>query len=667
MRSQSREPPTLPLSGPDQRRWLTLAVGLAAAGASVLHLARWVAGTPDPVETAVFLLSLGYLGLAPRLPVAAGAATVLTLVAQQLYSLAISEAGLRAPASLVLPLVVFGAALLRGVKAAWLAAAVLGLAAPVATLVGQASGGRGLPLEDIAYWVLLEVALFATAGLVTALFRTLAAYVERERAGALRVEELLAGAPDGMVATDASGVVLAFNGRAEEFFGLARGDVLGRPITSLPGWLWPEPGPLELDALGSAPELSVGDLTLEARVRRTRVDEEGRPLEWLYVLRDVTDRRRAEEDARRLKLQLEHAQRLEAVGQLAGGVAHDFNNLLTAVAGCAYVLKDSAEPTTRELADELEAATERGATLTRQLLTFARRDVVQARTVDVGKVLDGSRRLLGRLLGEQMHLELTFEPGCTVRLDEGQLEQVVWNLAANARDATGGAGRFSVRVARAGDRVVLEAEDDGAGMDAATQARAFEPFFSTKERSKGTGLGLSTVHGIVTQWAGTIAVTSAPGHGACFRIEWPFAEREDAPAQPSVSRPPVEAMRARLLLVEDDEHARRFMERLLRRHGYELSVASCAEEALAQTAAGFAPEVLVSDVIMPGMTGVELARRLREERPRLPVLLVSGYLEEVLERQGLDQTRDLLLKPFQPAEFIRRVREKVLEGRALLH
>jgi signal transduction histidine kinase len=375
-------------------------------------------------------------------------------------------------------------------------------------------------------------------------------------------------------------------------------------------------------------------------------------------------------ERRRLDDQLRHAQRLESVGQLAGGVAHDFNNLLTAVAGNAAVLAEHADPEVRELAAEIREAQERGSGLTRQLLAFARREARVEERLDAAEVAGGVRRLAERLLGARHRLVVEASGPAHVRVDRGQLEQVLLNLVANARDALPDPGDVMVRVqplelaaARslgselaAARQVLLEVRDQGVGMTPEVRARIFEPFFTTKPRGQGTGLGLSTVHGIVAQSGGHVAVETAPGAGATFRVFLPASAETPAGDAPRPGAAPPRGGDEAILLVEDDPHVRALAHRVLARAGYRVTAASNGGEALAFHGS-VAPRLLVTDVAMPGMDGFELAARLREGSPHLRVLFMSGYYEQGgASPGGAVSPRDVLAKPFQPEELLRRVR-----------
>ena len=374
----------------------------------------------------------------------------------------------------------------------------------------------------------------------------------------------------------------------------------------------------------------------------------------IAVIEDVTA-------ARQLEADLRHAQKMEAIGQLAGGIAHDFNNLMTAVTGYAAMLQCEipADDGRRSRVDAIAAAADRAAELTRKLLAFSRRQVLRLEPLEVGAIVRDFDSIVRRLLPENISVDYSLEPGAVARVDRGELEQVVLNLALNARDAMPNGGVLEIAVRVADDAVELVVRDDGTGMDDATRLRIFDPFFTTKPVGQGTGLGLSTVDGIVAQLGGTIAVDTAPGAGTAFTIRLPLAldvvfadEPEDEPERASTA--------GTVLLVEDEEIVRHVTTEMLRLAGHEVVAVTSAEEALRLLRTGTRPDVLVSDVVMTGLDGPALAAHARELLPDLPVLLVSGYPAETLG----DTTSEVVLsKPFtshQLAEHIELVRRAVV-------
>jgi PAS domain S-box-containing protein len=392
---------------------------------------------------------------------------------------------------------------------------------------------------------------------------------------------------------------------------------------------------------------------------------------------DVTETVEREQEQEHLRRQLEHSQKLEAVGHLAGGVAHDFNNLLTVMGACVESLRDEVPADAGEFLDELMAAQDRGAVLTRQLLAFARKEFVQPEVFSLCEALDGLKVLARRVLSERVQLVIQVRDNPWIRADRGQFEQIIVNLLANARDAmpdggqvsvnvTAGIAEFGGRVRRAipvvekPTHVMLEVRDTGVGMDAATRDRIFEPFFTTKEKGKGTGLGLATVHGIVLQNGGEIEVVSHPGEGTTMRILWPAAAPADAlPSNERGGQPaaPEPVRTCRILFAEDNEPARVLLSRVLTRHGHAVVSAPDGAEALRrfeQDPGAF--DLLLTDMVMPGLSGLQLADALAERGFRGPVLFISGYLDGNFAADGGPGAgRDLLLKPFKHDELLRRI------------
>jgi len=364
-------------------------------------------------------------------------------------------------------------------------------------------------------------------------------------------------------------------------------------------------------------------------------------------------------EQRRLQDRLQQAQKLEAVGRLAGGVAHDFNNLLTAIDGYSDLALNQLAPEhpVRSDIEEVRRAAQRAAELTRQLLAFSRRQVLASRVVDLNAVIADSERRLSKLVGAQVELRLTFdrEPAL-VRADPGQLEQVITNLIVNARDAMPSGGTISIATANEPEHVLLTVSDTGAGMSEETKSHAFEPFFTTKEVGKGTGLGLAVVHGIVAQSGGEISVSSRPGLGSSFELRFPPAPENAAEPVVSESARP-EAGSETVLLVEDESAVRDLARRMLELAGYIVLSAASGEEAEQLFGTVGTVDVLVTDLVMPGMSGRELAHRLRRGRPELSVVLMSGYSQDAaaLDRL-LGEGAAFVEKPFTSSELVSEVR-----------
>jgi signal transduction histidine kinase len=386
--------------------------------------------------------------------------------------------------------------------------------------------------------------------------------------------------------------------------------------------------------------------------------------------------KREMQERERLEEQLRTSQKLDALGRLAGGVAHDFNNLLTAITGYAEVLRSGLPEGSpmRDDAEQICQVAERASGLTSQLLAFSRQNGVSAPVIGLDSVLGDVARMLIATMGEGIHTEIRLgAPGCGVRIHRNQLDQVLLNLVVNARDAMPRGGSLTIETSvrerqpggawppgLAADRcVVLRIADTGHGMETETASRAFDPFFTTKDVGKGTGLGLSIVYGIVQQTGGQIRLESEPGKGASFEISWPLVEPS---AQAEVSENPGPEPRGgseRILVVEDEGPVRHLVHRVLEGGGYRVVEASDAESALRIVNEGGDPiDLVLTDVVMPRMSGIELARRLEHERPELKVLFMSGHLDHPSLREGsLPAGSRLLPKPFQPKDLGAMVRE----------
>src|SRR5438067_1575331 len=391
--------------------------------------------------------------------------------------------------------------------------------------------------------------------------------------------------------------------------------------------------------------------------------------------RDITERLG-------LGQQLRQAQKMEAVGRLAGGIAHDFNNILTAITGHADLLLEDLghhDPRRADV-DEIRRSAERAAGLTRQLLAFSRQQVLQPKVVDLNALVLDMDKLLRRLIGEDVELATVLDPTLGhVTADPGQLEQVIVNLAVNARDAMPQGGKLTLEtrnidldasytlehsLVKPGPYVQLTVSDSGIGMDEETQAHAFEPFFTTKPRGQGTGLGLAMVYGTVKQSGGFIWVYSEPGRGATFKIYLP---RVDAPVESAAPPAPVERPprgSETVLLAEDEPAVRAIARQALERQGYTVLAAPSGADALALAAQhGATIHLLLTDVVMPGMSGRDLADRLTAQRPGIRVLYISGYTDNAIVRHGmLEPGLAYLQKPFRPDALVRKVRDVLDEA-----
>ena len=401
----------------------------------------------------------------------------------------------------------------------------------------------------------------------------------------------------------------------------------------------------------------------------------------LVLANDVTERKRAEEALRGTEEQLRQAQKLEGVGRLAGGIAHDFNNLLTVINGfCALAMRDlkPEDPLLANL-EEIRKAGDRATSLTRQLLAFSRKQVLQPMILNLNSVVADMEKMLRRLIGEDIDLRAALEPNLgNANADPGQIEQIILNLVVNARDSMPDGGKLTIETdnvflgkeyaaqhvgAQAGPHVMLAISDTGHGMDQKTLARIFEPFFTTKELGKGTGLGLSTVYGIVKQSGGNIWVYSEVGRGTTFKIYLPRVDNHADEYKRTADSARLGEGTETILLVEDEEMLRKLARQTLTMHGYQILEASNGDEALALSKEyNGVIHLLLTDVIMPGMNGRELCTRMLETRANLRVLFMSGYTDDAIIHQGvLDEAANFLQKPFPPDSLARKVRE-VLDG-----
>jgi nitrogen-specific signal transduction histidine kinase/CheY-like chemotaxis protein len=386
-------------------------------------------------------------------------------------------------------------------------------------------------------------------------------------------------------------------------------------------------------------------------------------------------------DHKKLESRLVQSRVMEAVVRLAGGIAHDFNNLLTAINGYSDLLlkqMDKDHPMRRE-AEEIRKAGERAASLTRQLLAFSRRQILQPKVLELNAVVSRIDDMLRRLIGEDVTLQASFgENLWRVKADPGQIEQVLMNLAVNSRDAMPGGGKLTIETRNMeysealplgtgemppGAYVMLSVSDTGYGMDEATLSRIFEPFYTTKEKGKGTGLGLAMVYGIVKQSGGYILVDSKEGKGTTFRIYFPRTKEEARPSAPEISSSAPSTGKETVLVVEDQDEVRNLVEEILGMQGYTVLKASNGDEALQLGKSRKKPiHLLLTDMVMPGMNGKELAERMQKMSPGMKVILMSGYAEEGLIQWGtIMQGMDFLKKPFRVETLIQKVR-KVLDA-----
>ena len=412
-------------------------------------------------------------------------------------------------------------------------------------------------------------------------------------------------------------------------------------------------------------------------------DDKGKAIRMVGTAQDITERRKAEEALHSSELQLRQSQKMEAVGRLAGGVAHDFNNLLTVVTGYSdFLLRrlDENSPMRKD-AEEIQRAADRAAALTRQLLAFSRKQVLQPRVLELNDVVKGMEKMLQRLIGEDIELRGVFEPSLgQIKADHGQIEQVILNLVVNARDAMPGGGKLTIETANVfidqrtvfrnrgleiGEYVMLAISDTGVGMTAEVKSHLFEPFFSTKGVGKGTGLGLATCYGIVCQSEGDIRVYSEPGSGTIFKVYLPRLRGTTAEAvEPKVSNELPRGNES-VLIVEDDIDVRKLATAVLHSCGYRIEEAVSAVQALDLVGYHSRFDLVITDVIMPQMSGKELYTEIMKRVPNTEVLFISGYTDDALAHHGvLDAGLSFLEKPFSPARLAQKVRS-VLDGASL--
>jgi PAS domain S-box-containing protein len=415
------------------------------------------------------------------------------------------------------------------------------------------------------------------------------------------------------------------------------------------------------------------------------VDENGEPVRMLGIVQDITEAKNAETALRRSEEQLRQSQKMEAVGRLAGGVAHDFNNLLTVINGYGGIslLKMKAHDPLRKNIEEIQRAAERAGSLTRQLLAFSRKQVLQPQVLDLNEIVGGMEKLVRRLIGEDIELRTVLAPGLLkVKADPGQIEQVILNMAVNARDAMPHCGKLTIttqnvtfdqktqyrkRALDSGEYVLLAISDTGVGMTDEVKAHLFEPFFTTKGVGKGTGLGLATCFGIVSQSGGDIRVVSAPGCGTTFKIYLPQTDEKPEKSSNHPDAAVLPSGKESVLVVEDDASVREFTASVLRERGYRVKEARSAVEALPLIEADPDLDLVVTDVIMPQMSGKELYDQIKARATAAKVLFISGYTDDALNDLGvMENELSFLEKPFSCARLAEKVRQ-VLDADAVVN
>jgi PAS domain S-box-containing protein len=507
----------------------------------------------------------------------------------------------------------------------------------------------------------------------------------KEEAEVRRRNELLSAvieaSPMAIAAIDRGGNVTVWNPAAERTFGWERREVLGKSVPIVPARLLDEHQTLGDQASGPASGRDTQRMRRDGSLVDVRAssaalrDERGEPEGVVVLFEDISERKRAEQVLAERDQQLRQAQKMEAIGRLAGGVAHDFNNLLTAIRGYTHLLLTEAPEGSPMRADleEIDKAGIRAAGLTAQLLTFSRKQVVQPRVLDINTVVDGMNRLLARLLSENIRVETSLDKNAwSVRIDAGQLEQVVMNLAVNAGDAMPDGGELLLETSNLelreplthsggsvppGSYVQLAVRDTGSGMTPETASHVFEPFFTTKEPGKGTGLGLATVYGIIEQARGFIVIDTAPGRGTKFRLLFPRAVEQPGTTAEEAKPAPQRGSET-ILLAEDDPAVRAVAAKTLRHAGYkvlEAQDAAAALELFGESGEGI--DLVLTDAVMPGMDGGRLIESLLNRRPNLPVLMMTGYIDRELPTRTSGAPIRIVNKPFTPAQLASAIRE----------
>jgi PAS domain S-box-containing protein len=481
--------------------------------------------------------------------------------------------------------------------------------------------------------------------------------------------------PLAIITMDLEGNVKSWNRAAERIFGWMEDEVTGKPLPIVPE----EDEPF---FRGNVERLKRGQTIAGVERQRRRRDGSGVDVAlWnapqkdcagnvigaISVIADITDRRKLEE-------QFRQAQKMEAVGRLAGGVAHDFNNLLTVITGYTQMILDGLEEqnSLRSYVEEIVHASDSAAALTNQLLAFSRRQIVKPQVLDLNTLVEGMDNLLHRLIGEDVELVTKLGQGLPrVRVDAGQFQQVMMNLAVNARDAMPEGGMMTIATAAAsldqpgpeglaaGNYVLLSVSDNGRGMSEETRSRIFEPFFTTKGRGKGTGLGLSTVYGIVKQAGGEVTADSEIGGGTTFRIYLPAIDRAAAASVTPGTAAERKTGTETVLVVEDERGLRKLVREVLQQSGYTVLQAADFGEALnvSERHPG-SIHLCLTDMVLPGISGKELAARMQRLRPRMRVLFMSGHTDHaVLEHGAREPGTHFLQKPFTPEVLLAKVRD----------
>lgn len=549
--------------------------------------------------------------------------------------------------------------------------------------MGQRSTIYGLRKDGSEFPSEASISKFEAEGrkILTVRLRDISEQKLAER-GLRQLAAIVESSDDAIVGETVDGVITSWNAGAEKIYGYSIAEVIGKSASMLVPPDRSDEVRLNIDRARKGEGF---------RTETVRLRKDGHPITLSLTVspikdnvgtvvgistigRDVSERKKLEE-------QLRQSQKMEAVGRLAGGIAHDFNNLLSVIIGYAYVLQSSLseDDTLRNSAQQVMHAAEKAGSLTRQLLAFSRRQVLQPEVLNLNEILAGMEKMLPRLIGEDIDVRIIQTPGIgRIKADPSQLEQVIMNLVVNSRDAMPEGGKLTIETGQVhftpeqaaqygvkpGEYVLLAVSDTGIGMDAKTRAHIFEPFFTTKEAGRGTGLGLATVYGIVSQSNGYIWVYSEPGQGTTFKIYFPVTsatvEERGAWQHPQLSLAGSETV----LLVEDQADLRALIEEVLKKQGYKVLAAGSGEEAVRIAASTDGSiDMLLTDVVMPRMGGQQLSEIVRSKNPRVRVIFMSGYTNNALLHSGsLYPGTSFLQKPFTPDVLLRKVREVLNSG-----
>jgi PAS domain S-box-containing protein len=539
------------------------------------------------------------------------------------------------------------------------------------TIYGFRKDGTEFPAEA-------SISKFEAAGekILTVRLRDISDRQVAER-GLRELAALVEWSDDAIVAENFDSVITSWNAAAEKMYGYSSSEVIGKSaeIIAPPEKLQEVASNVARARSGEAFRLETQRMAKDGRLMNVALtvspikDNEGHVVGISTIARDITDRKKLED-------QLRQSQKMEAIGRLAGGIAHDFNNLLSIIVGYTYVLQSSLPEgdTLRGSADQVMHAAEKASALTRQLLAFSRRQVLQPEVISLNDVIGGIEKMLPRLIGEDIDLRTVKSPSLKrVKADPSQIEQVIMNLVVNSRDAMPEGGKLTIETTdvyfgpdeaahhgvRSGNYVLLAVTDSGMGMDAQTRAHIFEPFFTTKEPGRGTGLGLATVYGIVSQSNGYIWVYSELGKGTTFKIYFPATTETGEPSR--ISQHPQLSLTGSetVLLVEDEVDLRELIDQVLTRQGYKVTTAGTGEDALTAVRNHVGHiDLLLTDVVMPQMGGQQLAEQLRPGHPEMSIIFMSGYTNNALMHAGsLEPGTAFLQKPFTPDVLLRKVRE----------